>query len=760
MTTRRVAIIVFVLMSLSLAIWAVIQRAVFATYHPYDDEGYMLISLWHFVKVGGLYTKTFSQYGPFYFLLQPFLHGLLHLPINNDGDRLLTLFYILVSCGALAAFTARVTHRAIIGIVCFIGTLPQAIVLLQEPGHPQEVALVLLSLSVLLSLWMEGPRRGVVFFLLGCIGAAISLTKINVGVFYILTLWLVFVFSLKRNKFTKILIAGSAVISLLIPPILMRAHFQHWSLPLCIFCMLLIGELFWIAARNEIRTRIGPAIWMASVFGFIVTAVIVLVWAVGTGSSWTSLLDGIILRPVGHPGVFSMALPVPVPVLFFALAIAVLLIRYSAIGARVPRFALWLEAAKVPIGLLTLLLLPIARPALFWSAPFLPLVLVGNRSFRSNARDLPRLFLLCTIVLQLLQIYPVAATQLNVALTPLGAWACVLISDGWEIFKSILLSRAKFFESLFEAIIWPGLVALALGGLLVKVLYRDPQRGQTLGLPGAQLIRLPPKQVAVYRWLAYTIHANCDMLFGVPDFGSLNFWSGVQPPNGYNMGGWMTDFRPSEQEEIANRLRAASKPCIVHNETLRRFWAPYGEPQQAPLIDYIFKETVPVAHAAGYELRIPPRNLDKWSGDVILEGTKPLNGAEVGLPDGLLDNVPASTIRFDIKANGGKLFLMSVSAHSAGIPDLQLEGGKLAVATASSSTQIPVPGLGDGSWHSFSLVTSPTSDRLYIDGTLRCTLPSSISQRLPGAGYLLGGDCLIKNFTVQDKAIDPGAYRN
>jgi hypothetical protein len=626
MITRRVAIILFSLTSVTIAIWAVIQRAVFATYHPYDDEGYMLISLWHFVKEGGLYTKTFSQYGPFYFLLQPFLHGLLHLPINNDGDRLLTLFYILVSCGALAIFTARMTGRTLLGIACFIGTLPQAIVLLQEPGHPQEVALVLLSLSVFLSLWMEGTRRLLVFFLLGCIGAAISLTKVNVGVFYALTVWLVFVFSLKRPRFRKFLVASSAVISLLIPPILMRAHFQHWSLPLCIFCMLLIAELFWVVAQSAIRTSLGPSIWMVSVLGFAATAVLVLVWAVGSGSSWASLLDGIILRPMGHPGVFSMPLAIPIPAMLFVLIVAAVLIRADAISTRFSGFPLWLEASKVPIGLITLLLLPIARPALFWSAPFLPMILLGNRRVRSKPGDLPRLFLLCTIVLQLLQIYPVAATQLNVALTPLGAWACLLISDGWEVFQNIVVSRARSLDGFLEAIVWPGLVALALVGLLIKVLYRDPHLGEPLNLPGAQLIRLPPRQVAVYRWLAHTIHANCDMLFGVPEFGSLNFWSGVPPPNGYNMGGWMTDFRPSEQQEIVNRLRGASKPCIVHNEALRRFWAPYGEPKDAPLIDYIFNETVPVDQVAGYELRIPPRNVATWRDSPVAEGPKPLVG--------------------------------------------------------------------------------------------------------------------------------------
>jgi hypothetical protein len=33
----------------------------------WDDEGYLLVNLRHYVDQGHLYTQTASQYGPFYF---------------------------------------------------------------------------------------------------------------------------------------------------------------------------------------------------------------------------------------------------------------------------------------------------------------------------------------------------------------------------------------------------------------------------------------------------------------------------------------------------------------------------------------------------------------------------------------------------------------------------------------------------------------------------------------------------------------------
>jgi hypothetical protein len=37
------------------------------SFQLYHDEGYVLLSLDHYLQGGSLYTEVFSQYGPFYF---------------------------------------------------------------------------------------------------------------------------------------------------------------------------------------------------------------------------------------------------------------------------------------------------------------------------------------------------------------------------------------------------------------------------------------------------------------------------------------------------------------------------------------------------------------------------------------------------------------------------------------------------------------------------------------------------------------------
>jgi hypothetical protein len=61
----------------------------------------MLLSLQHYLQEGGLYVRTYSQYGPFYFFAQHFLHSLLNLPVTHDAGRLVNAYSLdvfLLNC--------------------------------------------------------------------------------------------------------------------------------------------------------------------------------------------------------------------------------------------------------------------------------------------------------------------------------------------------------------------------------------------------------------------------------------------------------------------------------------------------------------------------------------------------------------------------------------------------------------------------------------------------------------------------------------
>ncbi len=57
----------------------------------YDDDGYFLLMIKHYLGGEHLYTEVFSQYGPFYTFAQKIMFRLLGLPVTHDGGRMVTL---------------------------------------------------------------------------------------------------------------------------------------------------------------------------------------------------------------------------------------------------------------------------------------------------------------------------------------------------------------------------------------------------------------------------------------------------------------------------------------------------------------------------------------------------------------------------------------------------------------------------------------------------------------------------------------------
>ena len=177
-----------------LVIAVVVLGVLFAAYklttefRTYDDEGYILLSLAHYVKHGHLYTDTFSQYGPFYFYAQGIFFQLLHIPLTHDTGRWVTLIYWIASGLLAAQLIYKLSKSFLLGCTAGLACIIVGSVLAYEPGHPQQLVLLLFMLASRLSLPSTSGRSAFRLFLLGSVGAALLFTKVNVGVFYIAAL--------------------------------------------------------------------------------------------------------------------------------------------------------------------------------------------------------------------------------------------------------------------------------------------------------------------------------------------------------------------------------------------------------------------------------------------------------------------------------------------------------------------------------------------------------------------------------------------
>jgi hypothetical protein len=227
----------------------------------------------------------------------------------------------------------------------------------------------------------------------------------------------------------------------------------------------------------------------------------------------------------------------------------------------------------------------------------------------------PRLFVTGVAATQFLQPYPVAGSQLNSAAAPLLLWAFLCVHDSADGMFRLAPKALSRVTSL-------GLGKTILGGSMVIVLTITLLRGGTLqqrfpyppsSLPGATTLHLSPEMEDTYQFLAQNVRKNCDVLFTLPGMGSLNFWSEVPTPNGFNLTAWMRGFSPERQEQILKIMENDPRACVVYNAELVDFWTATAQDlDTSPLSKYILNQMHVVAQRNGYQILVQPHRESPW----------------------------------------------------------------------------------------------------------------------------------------------------
>ena len=158
--------------------------AVMTTLAPYDDQGYVMMTLKSFLNGETLYAETHTQYGPAYYLLTGSLHDVLGIPLTQDGVRSKTIVFWCVS--TILVFLILRRLKTIPEIAFFFSGLFHLHLykLALEPGHPQEWILVL----SLLSFWIMVGENRMKWFLAATLIGLIGMIKINCGLIFAIPL--------------------------------------------------------------------------------------------------------------------------------------------------------------------------------------------------------------------------------------------------------------------------------------------------------------------------------------------------------------------------------------------------------------------------------------------------------------------------------------------------------------------------------------------------------------------------------------------
>ena len=578
----------------------------FSRFLWYDDEGYVMTTVRQVIHGRALYDEVYSQYGPFYYVLRVPLIGVLGGGPTHDLTRIVTVACWTAGAVLLATFVFRMSRSAIMALACYLAVFHHMAPMADEPGHPQELCVLLLAGAIAVCAWWNtpetAPRLAVAF---GLITPSLLLTKINVGLYLITGLLLSFSILGPRPRSTALTLATGA--GALLPWLVMRDHVT-WAFGYAAITSLAIIGVSVAAASAETRRALGSRALQCFAAAAVGTTAAICVTVIVMGTSLTALVDGVLFQPLGFASIFFNELRVPPAAIGVAVVSLFLSIMYAAVMSRNARAVhiLWLFwSLKLAAGILGLWFAAVSPLALLALGPSCLWLALARPLAPSWQYDqlLPRVVLVAIAVFQSLQAFPVTGSQVAWATVMMVPVAFLTLSDAIGELFAIQPSRHRplTYVDVTSVAVLPFLLTYVLRTDVVAARDRYWER-EPLSLPGALRIRLSPEHVTLYRWIVDEIHARCETFISLPGFNSLYFWAEVEPPTTLNATAWQVLLGREQQQRIVDALRARTGVCVIENPAGVRTFGRDAVVRQQPLWRFVRDDFASVSERGGYRV--------------------------------------------------------------------------------------------------------------------------------------------------------------
>ena len=415
-----------------------------------DDDGYLMITVRSFLDGHRLYDQVYTQYGPFYYLYKAALHRLSGLTVTHDAVRMMTVGAWLLATLFCSLFSYRVTRSLLVATAVFLFTFRSLWMLIGEPGHPQELCVLLLAGGVYLSSFAESAGRlRWVLPGLGAVAAALVLTKINCGLYFGMALAGAMV-SFAESQWLR-RVAGSLLgaVAIFLPvglmwPHLDRGFVQVYAIVAALAC---VSALAVAMVRNRREIRLVD--FAAALAGFVVVVLLVLVAVAACGTSAAGLWDGIVKRPLRFPGQFVMLVLLPFSGAVLAIIAAVAALAYCLHNRGLIRLSDRASAALSAVGIVIRFLMVVEVIAVLsaiygkiedlpmFVAPWIWLALVDpSRRQPTLSNAFGRTMVVLTAAIQVLYAYPVSGTQWTTATFLIVPATAICAHDVWLRWQS------------------------------------------------------------------------------------------------------------------------------------------------------------------------------------------------------------------------------------------------------------------------------------------------------------------------------------
>jgi hypothetical protein len=576
--------------------------AMFNSFQAYDDEGYFLVLLKDYLSGRPLLTPNIPVYGPFFFETMGALFKLLGLQPGHDIGRYVTFAIWLITSLVAGLSARRLTRSLWLGLGAQLVTFIILAVLSNEPMSPSGmVSLLLVGLVAAVTLTSSRPRTAAV--LIGAAVGALCLVKVNVGGFAAIAVAFAWTAGLP-HRWRRIAQPLMAVLITALPFALMAGLMSHaWVLELAILASLSAAAvgLASARARPEVPSP-PPAIWLAA--GGLVIVIISLGVAVAGGTKPEDLWNGLVLVSVRFPQVFELPASINAAYdLWAALAFAAALTAFTAHGAsRFPRVAT--AVVRVGAGFFMWVSIPLLREPFYLLT--LPLAWVATQAPGDGIEDpvggYCRLLLPALAVLESLQAYPVAGTQLALGALSLVPVMVICVSDGIRQLRTELLpAGARLINRAVGVAMAVDVLVFVLFAIVSAAFYLP---GVGLGLPGAESVTISVQQAAPLRSLVAAIDRDCSSFITLPGMNSFYLWTAQEPPTDIRSEVWWLTLADADQQSIVRQLEPRPRLCVVKNQKLVDFWARGRQLPNRALVNYIDQSFVDDGSYGDYQLLI------------------------------------------------------------------------------------------------------------------------------------------------------------
>jgi hypothetical protein len=564
---------------------------IFSIFPPYDDEGYLMMTTRRFLNGGILYDDIYTQYGPSYYLYKWAVFGISGLPVTHDITRLTTLIIWTMIALACSIFTYRNTRSTLFGAISYVLSFLILSRTVAEPGHPQDICGLIIISGLLLLVSEETISKTNIAFL-AVLVAVLCLIKINLGVLFGLALAITLVTFMAHGRWQRVVQIGLTIAAAILPYAMFRKYFEFGWLRMSI---VVSAALIAVCLISLQKTK-TPAIFARDIFlmaiCFLATLVVILLATLSMGTSFSALVNGILLQHLKFGDDFYQSASIQrFSAIWgiFALAVSLLFVYLKhRFPAKIEIIATLLKTA---FGL-SVICCSVAGYGYFlnsflllsFATPFLWILLIGQpESGENRVSDLPRTALVLTAILTTLQIFPIAGTQMAYATFLMTVIGTICLHDGLSSLKT--LSEASGLRTVLNT----GL-SIALAAFCIYWGYENYARYYRqvpLALPGASLVRLPENDVSTFKSLAADIDANCDNFITMPGMYSLYFWTHKDSPTNLNATAWMSLLDDSQQQSVVEKLKTIPHLCAVYHPQQTQNGSRNRDLAKSPLASYI-----------------------------------------------------------------------------------------------------------------------------------------------------------------------------